>query len=44
MNMVKTSAWQCLGILSYIFGSSEIFKMSVKIFENSGERTLIKIL
>ena len=44
MIIVKTRAWQCLGILWYIFGGSEIFKMSLKIFENSGKTTLVKIL
>ena len=37
MIIVKTSFWQNLDTLSYILGSSSIFKMSVKIFENNGK-------
>ena len=37
MIIVKTSVWQYLGILLYILGSSQIFKMLVKTFENNGK-------
>ena len=37
MIIVKTSAWQYLTILLYILGSSQIFKMLVKTFENNGK-------
>ena len=39
MIIVKISVWQYLGILLYVLGSSEIFKMLVKAME----RTLVKI-
>ena len=37
MIIVKTSVWQYLGILLYILGSSWIFKVLVKTFENDGK-------
>ena len=37
MIIVKTSVWQYLTILLYILGSSQIFKMLVKTFENNGK-------
>ena len=46
MIIVKTSVWQYLGILLYILGSSYIFKMSVKTFENNGKnisKTIVKL-
>ena len=46
MIIVKTSVWQYLGILLYILGSSSIFKMLVKTFENNGKnisKTIVKL-
>ena len=37
MIIVKTSAWQYLGIALNILVSSEIFKILVKTFENNGK-------
>ena len=37
MIIFKTSVWQSLGFLLYILGTSSIFKISVKAFENNGK-------
>ena len=43
MIIVKTSVWQYLTILLYILGSSQIFKMLVKLLKTM-ERTIVKML
>ena len=46
MIIVKTSVRQYLGILLYIIGSSWIFKMLVKTFENNGKnmsKSIVKL-
>ena len=37
MIIVKTSVWEYLGIILFILGSSQIFKIFVKTFENKGK-------
>ena len=45
MIIVKTSVWQYLGFLIlYALGSSSIFKLSVKNFENNGKNIIVKVL
>ena len=44
MIIVKTSVWQYLYILLYVLGSSSIFKMSAKAFENNGENLIENII
>ena len=43
MIIVTTSVWECLSIL-YVLGSEQIFKMSVKTFENNGKNISINIV
>ena len=43
MIIVKTNAWQYLGFLLHILGSSQICKISVKTFEKNISENIVKL-